>query len=384
MSIFDRIIRYSSIYRVSSHLLFWLIIFIVPQWEEGMSFRNMLIENLFYVFFYMFASYFVAYFIIPKLLRSENYFKVILYFVIGGYVISATLRIAVVYVLEPIVRTPPFDQEPIVQILTDIHVLICVYFLQNFSLAWIFGFIKLLKDQYLVKQRTLLLEKEKTEAELNTLKAQLNPHFLFNTLNNIYSLSLVNSPVTSKSIAGLSQILDHVLYRCNTTYVPLSAEIKLLKNYIDLEKLRYDDRLVVNFSYSIDEDLDIAPLILLSIVENAFKHGVGEDIGTATITIELKLHKNNFSFKVSNTFVPKENKGANDKIGLNNIRKQLELIYPGKYEFRADSIDNNFVTFLALKLETSKTSLSQFTDEISMSMSLSHSSVPSYRTHEYR
>ncbi len=352
MSIFDRIIRYSSIYRVSSHLLFWLVVFIVPQWQVGMTLRDMLIENLFYVFFYMLASYFVAYFIIPKLLKGENYFKVILYFVIGGYIISAILRITVVYVLEPIVRSPPFNQEPILQILTDIHVLINVYFLQNFSLAWIFGFIKLLKDQYLVKQRTLLLEKEKTEAELNTLKAQLNPHFLFNTLNNIYSLSLVNSPITSKSIAGLSQILDHVLYRCNTTYVPLSAEITLLKNYIDLEKLRYDDRLVVNFSHSIDEDLGIAPLILLSIVENAFKHGAGKDIGTPVINIDLKLDKYDFYFRVANTYVPEESNAENEKIGLNNIRKQLELIYPGNHEFSTESIGSNFVTLLTLNLLT--------------------------------
>lgn len=313
MSIFNKIIRYSSVYRISSHLLFWLVVFIVPQWEAGLSFRDMLIENMFYVFFYMIASYFVAYFIIPKLLRGENYFLVALYFLTGAYIISAILRITVVYVLEPIVREPPFDQEPILQILTDMHTLINVYFLQNFSLAWIFGFIKLLKDQYLVKQRTLLLEKEKTEAELNILKAQLNPHFLFNTLNNIYSLSLVNSPVTSKSIAGLSQILDHVLYRCNTTYVPLSSEINLLTNYIDLEKLRYNERLVVNFYHRIDEDAGIAPLILLSIVENAFKHGAGEDIGNPCINIDLTLRENKFSFKVTNTFVSKDEEGDSEK-----------------------------------------------------------------------
>lgn len=350
MSIFDKIIRYSTIYRVSSHLLFWLVVFIVPQYQAGISFRDMLIENLFYVFFYMLASYFVAYFIIPKLLKHDNYLIVIIYFIIGSYIISAFSRIIVVHVLEPITREPPYVKESILEILTDIRKLIVIYFFQNFSLAWIFGFLKLVKDQYLVKQRTLLLEKEKTESELKILKAQLNPHFLFNTLNNIYSLSLVNSPVTSKSIAGLSEILDHILYRCNSTYVPLSSEIALLKNYIGLEKLRYDDRLMVSFKHHIDEDKPIAPLILLSIVENAFKHGASEDIGKPIINIELKMIENNFHFMVSNTFLPKKEDLGNGKIGLDNIRKQLVMIYPVNHQFKTTINEGIFVTSLSIKL----------------------------------
>lgn len=348
MSILQKIIHYSTVYRVSSHILFWLVVFIVPQYQEGVSIRNMLIEKIFCVSFYMMACYFVAYFIIPKLLKGDNYVAVILYFVLGSYLISAFSRIMVVHVMEPITRTPPFEQESVVEILTDMRMLILVYFLQNFSLAWIFGFIKLVKDQYVTRQRTLSLEKEKTESELKVLKAQLNPHFLFNTLNNIYSLSLVNSPVTSQSIAGLSEILDHVLYRCNGSYVPVSTEIKLLKNYIDLEKLRYDERLRVNFDYSIDEDLDIVPLILLSVVENAFKHGAGEDVGYPDIDIELTLKENTFFFKVSNTFVTKEHDGSEQKIGLNNIRKQLELMYPGRYEFKTYAHGSTFVTLLMI------------------------------------
>lgn len=369
MSIFTKIVRYSSVYRVSGHILFWLVVFVVPQYEEEMSLQYMLITNTFNLFFYMMAAYFVAYFIIPKLLRQKNYLIVTIYFIVGGYFISVLLRISVVYLLEPIVRKPPFSQEPILEILTDFHTLIKVYFLPNFSLAWIFGFIKLLKDQYLIKQRTILLEKEKTRAELNALKAQLNPHFLFNTLNNIYSLSLVNSPITSRSIAGLSQILDHVLYRCNSTYVPISSEINLLKNYIELEKLRYDEGLLVNFKHTIDHESEIAPLILLAIVENAFKHGAGEDVGNPTIDIELILNKHQFSFIVSNAFIAKEKNTEKDKIGLNNIRKQLELIYPSQYKFNIIINNNIFVASLNINLIKSKNSKTQLIDESEMSFS---------------
>lgn len=313
------------------------------------------------------ACYFVAYFIIPKLLKDDNYLVTMIYFIVGSYVISAFSRIMVVHVLEPIIREPPFEQESILEILTDLRILVVVYFLQNFSLAWIFGFLKLVKDRYLIKQRTLLLEKEKTEAELHALKSQLNPHFLFNTLNNIYSLSLINSPITSKSIAGLSEILDHVLYRCKGKSVPISTEIALLKNYIDLEKLRYDERLVVNFKHVIDEDLEIAPLILLSVVENAFKHGAGEDIGNPIIDMDLRLSKGNFSFIVSNSFVVSNEEVSKNGIGLENVRKQLALIYPKNHEFKTYISGTTFVTLLNITdLNINKV---QVIDESKMSFS---------------
>jgi len=129
------------------------------------------------------------------------------------------------------------------------------------------------------KQKTLQIDKEKIETELNLLKAQLNPHFLFNTLNNIYVLALENSSKTAYSIEKLSEILDYILYRCTDKYSSLKAEVKMLENYIELEKLRYDDRLRVTLKKQIEKDIAIAPLILLSFVENAFKHGAGEDSG---------------------------------------------------------------------------------------------------------
>lgn len=348
MSIVEKAIRYSTIYRISSHVLFWLVVFIVPQYQTDISIRDMLIQNLFYVSFYMMASYFVAYFIIPKFQNGENYLIVILYFIIGGYVLSALSRIMVVYALEPLIRKPPYSQEPIFEIVTDLRKLLTDYFIQNFSLAWIFGFIKLSKDQYLTRQHTLQLEKEKAAAELNALKAQLNPHFLFNTLNNIYSLSLVNSPITSSSIAGLAEILDHILYRCNSNFVAMSTEIHLLENYIALEKIRYDKRLNVCFNHVIDQDVQIVPLILLSIIENAFKHGAGEDIGEPRIDIDLTVEAGALRFKVENTYVGQEEHVYTEKIGMSNLRKQLALVYSKNHEFRTYILEGRFVTLLTI------------------------------------
>ncbi len=160
----------------------------------------------------------------------------------------------------------------------------------------------------MVNKRALDLEKQKADIELMALKAQLNPHFLFNTLNNIYSLSVMQSPRTSPAIARLSEILDTLLYRSGGMYVPVSQEIALLQNYIELEKLRYDDRLVVTFDHHTTDDAGIAPLILLSLAENAFKHGAGEDAGSPEIHINLHQHQDQLTFTISNTFRAQENR----------------------------------------------------------------------------
>lgn len=357
MSLFDNLVRFNARHRVASHVLFWLVISMLSftgdhYYNREDGFLISLLCDSFFVSFSVIASYFLAYFIIPKLLKSTNYYTPVLYFLIGSYIICVFSRIMVVHVLEPLVRTPPFEQESISEILTDIPKLAIHYFIQVFSPAWVFVFVKLVKDQYLVKNRAMQLEKEKSRTELHMLKAQLNPHFLFNTLNNIYSLSLINSPVTSTSIARLSEILDYILYRCNGPFVPLSAEINLMHNYIGLEKLRYDDHLQVNFRHNTDRDMEIAPLILLSLVENAFKHGAEEAINDPVIEIDLQLKEGKFHFKVANTYRKQESTHEADKIGLNNIRKQLELLYPGKYSFRISEEEHTFITRLDIDLNT--------------------------------
>lgn len=354
MPLIEKIVKFSLTHRFQTHFIFWLLVALLfmnrYDIEEYKQLDTIIYRQIYYISVTMLASYFLAYLIIPKLMRSKNYVEVGFYFIAGSYLISACSRIAVIYLLEPLIRTPPFGQESIWQILTDLPKLVTHYFALSFSAAWVFAFVKLIRDQYVVQQRSLTLEKEKVETELKALRSQLNPHFLFNTLNNIYSLSLMNSPVTSISIAGLAEILDYVLYRCNTTYVPLSGEIKLIENYLILEKLRYDERLGVSFDYITDKEAGIAPLILLSLVENAFKHGASEDAGNSFIAIDLRLKHNHLNFKVTNSFVGEEETTGNG-IGLSNVTRQLELIYPARYNLRIKRIDNIYEVELEIDLE---------------------------------
>lgn len=356
MTAFEKLINYTTAHRVATHIFFWTCIYIMFTNKSvfagnPIEIKSDMLEIALDEIFSILLAYFIAYRILPKLMVAKKYTSIWIEFFIGCYILCAAERLFVVHVYEPLVRTPPFEQEPVLEILTDLPKLFKSYFLHTFSLSIFFVFIKLIKDQYIIHKKALLLEKQKAETELKILKAQLNPHFLFNTLNNIYSLSLVNSPITSKSIAVLSEILDCILYRCSTTYVPISQEITLLDNYITLEKLRYDERLSVIFNHSLDQNGSIAPLILLSLVENAFKHGAGEDIGSApTIQIDLKLLNNCFEFTVKNTINNIDSEAESGKIGLNNIIQQLDKIYPENYTFNVVKTEKDFTASLKINL----------------------------------
>ncbi len=300
------------------------------------------------------ATYFLAYFIVPLLFYKKKYTAGFIYFIAGSYFFCALSRYLTIHVGEPIAGVQPKSWETDYEIFTNIWKLIFVYFSQSFTIGVIFLFLKLLMDQAEIQKRALTLEKAKAEAELKLLKTQLNPHFLFNTLNNIYSLSVHNSPATSESIARLSDILDHMLYRCNTLYVPLSTEINLLENYIALEKLRYDERLMVNFKTAVDFDADIAPLIMLSVVENAFKHGAGQHIGSPIVDINIQVSNNMFTCRVANSFMDTAENVRHEKIGLPNLRQQLDLLYPRRHTLSIEQTGDLFIVTLIISLQPEK------------------------------
>ncbi len=212
---------------------------------------------------------------------------------------------------------------------TDFH-----YFAKN-VIWFLFPAVILMSVRYYKHQREALeLREQKKTAELNALKNQLNPHFLFNTLNNLYALALKKSDQTPEVIAKLSEILDYILYRCNDEFVSLKDEVQLLNNYISLEKIRYGKRVNINFESNIESQLKIAPLLLLTFFENAFKHGVSQEIKEAKILANLSSNENNINFSIENTVSSHkyESEGGRESIGLINVKKQLELIYGDKYE----------------------------------------------------
>lgn len=342
--------------RILLHVLFWTALFlldlfrdiIINEKNQHFTIFEGLVFNSIGFSMQIVASYFIAYFWIPRFVKTKKYILAVLVFCGVIYLIGVVSRILVVHVGEPIIRIPPFEQESIQEIFTDYRWLLAKYIPNILLNSLVFVAVKYYFEDEREKSKKLSLSKEKTEIELKTLKAQLNPHFLFNTLNNIYSLSIDNSPKTSESIGKLSEILDHVLYRCNTKFVTLSSEIELLKNYISLEKLRYDDRLQVSFTTVVENDTEIPPLILLSLVENAFKHGAGEDSGSPKITIHISNKDDEFEFHISNTVSADEELKDKQSIGLSNIRKQLALIYKNNYSLDIHPTENDFTVVLKI------------------------------------
>lgn len=196
------------------------------------------------------------------------------------------------------------------------------------TIAGVFHVIKLFKQQLENAQREKQLLKSKLETELNYLKSQTNPHFLFNTLNNIYGLSKKNSSSSSEAILKLSKILRFMIYGTRKPLITIEEEMDIIKNYIELEQLRYSSKLDLQFDFYSNASANIAPLILLPFVENAFKHGVSESTDSAYVYINCTLNDLlELRFSVKNSVDVMEKNETEEGIGLENVKRQLQLLY---------------------------------------------------------
>jgi two-component system LytT family sensor kinase len=198
------------------------------------------------------------------------------------------------------------------------------------------------------------LEKEKIATELKFLKAQIHPHFLFNTLNSIYSLSLSQSKKTPEVVLGLSKFLDYMLYECNERFISIGREWEQLLNLVALERIRYEEGLSINLTESIDNTETLIPsLLLLPFVENAFKHGADNEIEDSWINIDLKLLEQQLVFLVENSksaAQPEDSLDADKNIGLKNVRRRLDLFFPEKYDLKVMEEEGSFLVKLNIDL----------------------------------
>ena len=212
--------------------------------------------------------------------------------------------------------------------------------------------LKLGKDYYF-KQQQMAVEKQRSiELELEFLKSQISPHFLFNTMNNLYGLSVVKSDTLPPLMLQLSDLLRYSLYETNQTFVPLEKEINYIKNYIDLEKIRIGDKLElsVNINEANSSHVKIAPIILIVFVENSFKHSRNILNEKIKISFDLKVEDDWIVFTAKNNFSIQE-KDENSGIGLENIKKRLEYLYPNEYKLIIDTTDNIYTSVIKLKIK---------------------------------
>ncbi|NSL88345.1 histidine kinase [Chitinophaga sp. Mgbs1] len=221
----------------------------------------------------------------------------------------------------------------------------------SISSVVIFGVIRHIVNYIKLKQSAQQLRIESQQAELNYLKSQTNPHFLFNTLNNIYSLARDKSDLAPESILRLSKILRYMLYETSSPYTAIEQDLKIIDDYIALEKLRYDDTLRINFNHDLeDRKQGLPPLLLIPLVENAFKHGVSETRDQPFVDIRLEVKNRILLFTVKNsTGEPAAGNAVKENIGLSNLRRQLQLLYTD-YSLEVQPGDFIFIASLRINL----------------------------------
>ncbi|WP_255563244.1 MULTISPECIES: sensor histidine kinase [Mucilaginibacter] len=227
------------------------------------------------------------------------------------------------------------------------------YFLNTFFITLIFLFLstvlKFTIDWFLNERVQRDLENQRLTAELSFLKSQINPHFLFNSLNSIYSLAYQKSDTTPEAILKLSEIMRYMLYECNDNKVDLSKELQYLQNYIDLQKIRFGNKAFINFEVLGEvTNQQIVPLMLISFIENAFKHGIAND-PHQPIVLRINVEDGRLFFFIQNK-KHSHNRDAIGGIGLPNVRRRLDLLYPGKYNLEIRDEADTYTCQLSLVL----------------------------------
>ena len=331
---FDRILQN----RLLSHVSFWLLMLLSAPLTSSLEVKTLLEAFIFRSVampMKIIPTYFFVYYLVPKFFHTKKYFTFIVLFFLSSILFTIIYRFNNVHIAETLAGLDA-PKESLFQIIYEVRYTFLFYFFRIYYATIVFILLKAFKDREVKKRQIDILEKEKTKAELNFLKAQIHPHFLFNTLNNLYVLTLEKSDEAPEVVAKLSEMLDYILYQCKDSKVLLSKEVELIQNYIALEKLRYGNRLQLTFDYPEETSQQmIAPLILISVIENAFKHGVSTTIEEGVINISLQIENNQLHFQVFNTKANDVQYDVMDYkkgIGVKNIKRQLELIYPNEHQ----------------------------------------------------
>jgi hypothetical protein len=334
------------------HILFWIFVLNYLVWgygitKEGVPFGPEEIKAAYlriamFIPGFMMVVYPLLYFLIPRYLVKKKYFL----FITGliGLIVFASKYVDVFQLnFHPINKFAGFSFLWGKNLLPFIHI------------TGIATAIKFIKYAYFQEDRAAYARQQKTIAELELLKAQIHPHFLFNTLNNLFAHTLRNSSDSPHIVSKLSSLLRFMIYESREEYISLPEEIKLLNNYIDLEKLRYGQELNLSVTFSGDlEKKMIRPLLLLPLIENSFKHGLSQQLEEKWIRLHMHVDQNILYFELANSKDPNQvrsgSPGKSNGIGLENVKRRLELLYPGKYKLDIVDQGDCFLVNLTLQL----------------------------------
>jgi sensor histidine kinase YesM len=355
-------------YRLRRHVVFWLFWWISQGFlysfvsansavEYRLRLPSSIVESFIYLIPHMFLSYSLMYFVIPRFLLRQKYWLTTLssigLFVVTAF-IAGIMSMTLIQSARSWIMGPAYASVKH-HVTLNIFLSLMAGLRGGLSVAGIAAAIKLMKYWMLKEQNVLQLQKENLASQLQLLKAQVHPHFLFNTLNNIYSHTQKIAPRASALVMGLSDLLRYILHEGSKPYVALSSELKMIDDYIELEQVRYGERLEINKDLSGNPaNLAIAPLLLLPFIENCFKHGVSELLEQAWIRFSVTIDGNVLKATFINAKLPEEGleKPVSSGIGISNARKRLELLYPGRHELVIIAERDAYIVNLRIELDT--------------------------------
>lgn len=342
--------------RILSHILFWvayILLYGIVYGSYNEEYEKEIVVQLIYFPPRILLTYFTLYYLLPQFLLKEKLMAFTVAFILSTMVSGVLQRFITFYIEYPMYYPGFQEAYPLWLSIKIIKNMISVYPVVFMALA-----IKLLKYWYIDQKDKQNLVSEKLEAELKFLKTQIHPHFLFNTLNNLYALTLKKDDQAPEMVLKLSELINYMLYECNADKVPLEKEINFSKNYIEIEKMRHDNNLEVNMSVSgpINE-VKIAPMIILPFLENSFKHGVNEALEKSWISFQVSVEKgpmtDKFILKVENTKSETQNllkNGGGEGIGLVNVRRRLDLLYKNNYILSTHDDEGFYLVILEVNL----------------------------------
>lgn len=348
-------------HKIYLHLAYWAgaLLFFGTFWGSNAGeYQKYFTIEIYSLPVKMLVTYFTLYLLVPGFIPSKRYIlfgAALLTAMITGGILQHSVAIMFIYPLYPPEHFSAYhlNAYDLMHTIVDINTLMVMPITA-----------KIIQYYYQNKQSAEQLEKEKLQAELKFLKSQIHPHFLFNTLNSLYSLTLNNSKTAPDVVLKLSDLMRYMLYETNTSRVPLQKELEHLRSYVDLEKLRYEDRVDISFAvYGDIEGRMIPPMLLLPFIENSFKHGVSGETDCAWITIEISLDGEVLTMKVENSLpepVPaidlktdeplRSSSSKASGIGMKNVTRRLDLLFKDKYEMKTSGNDLSFLAVIKLNL----------------------------------
>lgn len=341
-------------HRTLIHVLYWSSILILYPFYAmffGADYFDSFVIKLLYLPTQIAATYLLAYFLIPKLAYRRRYLLFVVSVLIGVYLFSTLSHLTDDFGLAVILweSHPPHT---FLEVLSDFYA--PYYVVTAMGIPVFTTGIKLTKQQYEEKRQVARLQQEKSRVELRMLKARIHPRFLFNTLEHLHTLTLRASDEAPEVVVKLSDMLDYMLYEANADRTPAGREVELIQRYLELEKLRYGERLTTGFRRTIaDPGVPVAPLLLLSMVEQAFRYGVAEAPASPYIQIDLEVQTEQLRLTVLTNQPWIDGPPAkNDRSypSPEDVRRQLSLAYPGAHQLEQTAKGERWETKLVIQL----------------------------------